>query len=188
MYMYRRFLIFAASALSGASLLYLASCSPEDLFPDDPKAKLKDTATTFTLKYTRLSDNTVDYASCFDPDGNGPEKPTLLTQLKLSANTQYDLELEVRDDTDPLRSINLTDTITKRPGDFRICMASPLNLTPVPTDSDGKYPIGLKYRIKTANAATSTFKVSLRSQTGVKDGSCDIGTLMLEVDFPLRVN
>jgi hypothetical protein len=188
MYMFRRFLFSAACVGAGLAMLYLASCSPEDLFPDDPQVKMKDTATTFTLKYTRLSDNAVDYANCYDPDGSGPEAPTLLTQLKLTANKEYDLELEVRDDTDPLRSVNLTDTISKRPGAFRVCMSSPLNLTPVPTDSDGKYPIGLKYRIKTGNAATSTLKVSLRNQTGVKDGSCDIGTLMLEVNFPLRVN
>jgi len=186
--MSRRFIHLFSLALSASALLYLGSCSPEDLFPDDPAKKLKDTATTFTLKYTRLSDNAVDYASCYDPDGSGPETPTLLTQLKLSVNAQYDLELEVRDDTDPLRSVNLTDTISKRPGAFRVCMASPLNLTPVPTDTDGKYPVGLKYRIKTGNAATSTLKVSLRNQTGLKDGSCDIGTLMLEVNFPLRVN
>ena len=186
--MNRRLLLLTSMCGLGVGLLYLASCSPEDLFPDDPKVKLKDTATTFTLKYTRLSDNAVDYANCYDPDGSGPEAPTLLTQLKLTANKEYDLELEVRDDTDPLRSVNLTDTISKRPGAFRVCMSSPLNLTPVPTDSDGKYPIGLKYRIKTGNAATSTLKVSLRNQTGVKDGSCDIGTLMLEVNFPLRVN
>lgn len=186
--MFRRFSLFAASALAGGCLLYLASCSPEDLFPVDLKTKLKDTATTFTLKYTRLSDNSVDYANCYDPDGSGPETPTLLTQLKLSANAEYDLELEVRDDTDPLRSVNYTDTISKRPGAFRVCMSSPLNLTPVPLDSDGKYPIGLKYRIKTGNAATSTLKVSLRNQTGIKDGSCDLGILMLEVNFPLRVN
>jgi hypothetical protein len=186
--MFRRFSLLTASVLAGGCLLYLASCSPEDLFPDDPKTKLKDTATTFTLKYTRLSDNNVDYANCYDPDGAGPESPTLLTQLKLSTNAEYDLELEVRDDTDPLRSVNYTDTISKRPGAFRVCMSSPLNLTPVPLDSDGKYPIGLKYRIKTGNAATSTLKVSLRNQTGVKDGSCDQGILMLEVNFPLRVN
>jgi hypothetical protein len=172
---------------AGAGLLWLASCSPEDLFPDDPNVGGKDTATTFTLKYTNLSTSAVAFASCFDPDGAGPEAPSLLNTIRMKPNTEYDLELEVQDDTDPRKSINLTDTILRFPKNYRVCMASPVNLNYVPRDSDGTWPIGLQYRMKTGAAMNTTMKVTLRNQRGVKNGACEPGTLMLEVNFPLSV-
>jgi len=183
-----RRIIFLALLVAGASLLWFSACAPEDLFPDNPVNRRKDTATTFILQYTNLADNSVNFASCFDPDGSGPEQPTLLNPLRMKPGTEYEIELEIRDDTDPLRSVNLTDTVKRRPGAFRVCMSSPVNYNYTPTDSDGQFPVGLKYRMKTGSAATTTLKVSLRDQTGVKNGTCDIGALMLEVNFPLQIS
>jgi hypothetical protein len=178
----------SALLLAGATLLWLSACEPEGLFPDDPVNRRRDTATTFIIQYTNLADNSVGFASSFDPDGSGPEQPTLLNPLRMKPGTEYELELEIRDDTDPLRSVNLTDTVKRRPGAFRICMSSPVNFNYTPTDSDGQFPIGLTYRMKTGSAMNTTMKVSLRDQSGVKNGTCDIGVLMLEVNFPLQIS
>jgi hypothetical protein len=105
----------------------------------------------------------------------------------MKPNTEYDLELEVQDDTDPRKSINLTDTILRFPKNYRVCMSSPVNLNYVPKDSDGTWPIGLQYRMKTGAAMNTTMKVTLRNQRGVKNGACEPGTLLLEVNFPLSV-
>lgn len=65
-------------------------------------------------------------------------------------------------------------------------------LTVTSTDHDtnpapGPYPIGLRYTLKTAAAATGKLKVQLRHQPNAKNGTSTPGSDDLNVDFPVVV-
>ncbi len=174
---------------AGSGMLWLSSCQPDDPnLPTDPKNTGKDTVTTFNLKLTKLSDNSVSFASCFDPDGAGPKSPTLINSVNLKANSEYDLEISAFDDTDPLNSHNFTDSILKYKTDYLLCVTSGTGISLLATDTDGTRPIGLKQRLKTFSAASGTMVLNLKYQKGVKNGDCSPGTSMLNISFPLVIS
>lgn len=168
-------------------LFWLNSCAPDDPFILDPDAKTKDTATTLSLKFTNIADNTISYGSGYDPDGSGPKPVSIVNTITLKTNSEYLIDLEYLDDTDPFKPRNLNDTVVKYKTDYIICGTTTTSGTIIPTDNDGTFPLGLQHRIKTFSSSTGVLSFVLRYQKGIKDGGCTAGTVMLALNFPLKI-
>lgn len=157
----------------------LQSCKPEKPIEDE-----NEVITTMKIVAT----NIVGQQTIFtfrDLDNTGINLPELFDTIRLSANTSYDVQVLLLDETkNP--ATNITEEIAEE-ADAHLFVFEP-NPSPLAsvsiTDQDSRgLPIGLLSKWETGDAGTGTIKITLRHQTGVKDGSPNVGDTDVEVTF-----
>lgn len=120
-----------------------------------------------------------------DADGDGGNPPLAPDTIKMDTGVTYACTLEyLNESSNPVQDI--TAEIQNEAANHRICFSTDLagsvfNIT----DSDGKYPIGLKSEWKTSAKGTGSIRIVLRHQPNAKDGTCNPGDTDADVSFPL---
>lgn len=176
-----------------ATIAFLASCKKDNNDkPADPKAEEEEVITTLNMKLT--SGNETPIFSFKDLDGDGGNAP-VITVDSLSANTTYDFSIELLNESESPAE-NITEEIQEEDEEHQFFFSS--NLTSVTTtygdkDDDGN-PIGLTGQLKTGDAGSGTFTVTLRhepNKSAANVSSGDItnagGETDIEVTFDLNI-
>lgn len=172
--------------LAGAVALMFSSCEKAE----DPHAGHNHPViTTVKLNFTdQMSQNTfsVEYS---DPDGVGGNPPSIDT-IMLDSGHVYSVTVEFWDESVNPAS-NVTPTIQVTGFEHLVCYEALNNLMIgfTITDQDGGgLPLGLVSDWTVGTADDGNFRLKLRHQPGVKDGTCTPGDSDVETTFPVVVN
>lgn len=170
----------------GAVALLFGSCDKAE----DPHAGHNHAViTTVRMNFTDQSNQntfTVEYS---DPDGVGGNDPIIDT-IFLDSNHVYSVSVEFwNESVNPAEEI--TPAIEVTGFEHIICYEALNNLMVAfnitDQDSNGQ-PLGLTSEWTVTTADDGDFKLNLRHQAGVKDGTCTPGESDVEVTFPVVVN
>jgi hypothetical protein len=166
--------------------LVLSGCKKDD---DDDNGLEQELITTVILKFTNLSNNQVSEFFARDPDGPGG-MPPIVDPVTLSANTNYRLELEFLDESDPDDVEDITEEIREEDDEHLVCFFV-TGAVPKPTitdtDGDGK-PLGLVSTLNTGAAGTGSLRVVLRHEPNKNAADpCNTGDTDADVTFQVTV-
>lgn len=174
-----------------SSVVFATSCSDDDVPVAENEEEI---ITDVTLTFTPVDGGAAIIAAAKDPDGDGPKNLEIISQIALSANTEYNLSLELEnsiegesiteeieaEDDEHMFFFAFTNDIFSDPsGDGNIDnREGPVNYD---DSDDNGLPVGLNTSWTTGEAATGTFQIVLKHQPGVKsatstvnDGSSDV--------------
>jgi hypothetical protein len=149
--------------------------------------------TTLKLVATNAADSTdtVSGASTkLNPnDTSAPD--TSLARLTLRANAVYNVKVMLLDETKNPPD-DITPEILQRENYHLFCftIAPALNLSVQRTDHDTNNPpleIGLTDKFTTGNASSGNLEVVLHHQPNVKNGTCDPGSIDIDVNFTINI-
>ena len=162
-------------------VILLASCSDDDAPAAENEEEI---ITDVTLTFTPASGSAI-VATAQDPDGEGPENLEVGQAIGLATNTDYTLaitlensiagesiteEVEEEDEAHMLFFAWTQGLFTDPSGNGNVdTRADPVNYED-PLDDNG-YPVGLETRWTTGDAATGTFRVLLKHQPPLGDGT-----------------
>jgi hypothetical protein len=112
--------------------------------------------------------------------------------LNLKANHTYSLHIGILDSTQtpPFNVGQEIDSLRANYHLFCFTPSSNLNLTVTPTDHDGNtppLPVGFYDSFVTGAASTGTLEVVLHHQPNVKNGSCEPGSIDLDVTYRITL-
>ncbi|MBS3913097.1 MAG: hypothetical protein KG003_01225 [Bacteroidetes bacterium] len=157
-------------------LIVFQSCKPK---------KSNESELITTIKIT-ITDGGIPVGEFYwkDPDGDGGNPPTQTDTIKLNSGKTYISKLEFINESNGGYT-DITPQIKSESVDHIICYTPTSAILQItPTDSDGKFPIGLQTEWKTNSAGNGSVRVNLRHQPGVKNGTCDPGESDADVSFP----
>lgn len=128
-----------------------------------------------------------------DPDGEGGNGPTVFDSIKLRKGTTYYMNISFLDESNPNDIEDITEEIKMEDDEHLICydLVGLPSLSYIVTDSDGQFPVGLESTWRTdlsQNVDNGKFKVTLKHQPGVKNGSCAPGDTDVEISFTTTIN
>lgn len=163
-------------------IMTLAGCDDDEA----PEAENEEEIITdVTLTFTPSGGGTAVTAAAQDPDGEGPDELEIVSDIVLAANTTYTLSLDLEnsiagesiteevdeEDDEHMFFFGWTSGLFTDPtGDGNIGAGNrndPLNYE----DTDGTYPLGLETSWTTGDAAIGTFRVNLKHQPPLGDGT-----------------
>ncbi len=152
---------FFISALFVLGLLSLNACKSDDDNPPPCDNCEEELITTLRLIFTAPDDERSTF-SFRDVDGVGGDAPSIDT-IRLAANTNYQLSLEVLDESKtPAEDIGVEIKAEDEDHLFLFTTSSSaLTILPSDMDSNGK-PVGLQNTATTGDAATGTIRVVLK--------------------------
>lgn len=75
-----------------SSVLFATSCSDDDVPAAENEEEI---ITDVTLTFTPVGGGTAVVAAAQDPDGDGPKDLEIISQIRLVANTEYNLSIEI---------------------------------------------------------------------------------------------
>lgn len=178
-----KWISYAAYALLTSSLLIFTACDDDDVPPEEnPEEEI----TNVVLTFTPAGGGSAVTATSIDPDGDGPDN-SVETEIVLAANTTYTLSMQLTDARDPSDIENITEEIededdehmfffgwteglfTDPEGDGNIDSRADL-VNYEDQDGDG-LPLGLETEWATGDAAIGTFRVVLKHQPPLEDGT-----------------
>ena len=145
--------------------------------------------TSVTLTFTEKGTNNVSTFSYKDADGDGGNIPAKFDSITLKPNTTYTLAIELLDESkSPV--VDISKEVEKESYDHLFVYTSTPTtlLTYTYGDKDANnYPIGLMGTVVSGTAGSGKFKVQLRHQPGVKNGTATLGSDDVNLDFNLIV-
>lgn len=172
-------------------LLTFSSCKKDDDTPPNEEELI----TTMIMTWTPEGGGTPVIFSFRDLDGDGGNPP-VITTAPLAANTTYDVEITVADESKTPAG-DITEEILEEAAEhqffFRVTEGITLTFSYEDTDSNGN-PIGLKTKMITSAPSLGILRVTLRHEpnktaTDVAMGKIDNagGETDIEVDFDFVV-
>ena len=176
----------AFCAFIGISVLF-SGCKKDDDNPESENHNESELITTLQMQFTDSAGTTSTF-SFFDPDGPGGNAPTLDT-IRLDASQDYNLSISVLDESDPADTEDITVEIMEEAEDHLFCFSHslPLDITITDTDANG-LPLGLLSTWNIMDGGSGSVTVVLRHQPEVKNGTCTVGEVDIEVAFPVIMN
>ena len=181
----------AGFALVGVAFSFISCSKEENIVPIPGKtqiqAPIKDTVTSFSVYFTDWVDSASEVGIYEDPDGPGP-KQGHIGGVSLKANTTYEITFFIEDATNKEAIAYLHNKIKNNASQYKICTGNPLGSSVTPTDSDGKYPIGLvNQMITTGSTGNTDMNFTIKYQKDVKNGQCSPGEVYFSVDIPVSI-
>ena len=170
--------IFLASAL-------MQSCKEPTTSPE-PTAE-QEKITTVKLEFKDTANGQFLNYYFRDMDMEGPKPPSQLDTIILNTNTTYLVSTKFINEANPNGIINVTSEVKAEEKHHIVCYSTTNSSIIIRTDSDGIYPLGLETKWFNGSASTGKLSIILKHQPGMKDGSCDLGSTDVQVDFPLIV-
>jgi len=155
--------------LLGAVVLF-SQCNTEEPEPENEEELI----TTLEMVFESVDGSETVTFRLYDEDGDGPIEP-VVTNGSLSANTDYNVEIEVRND---IENEDITEEVSEEALEhqFFFTIANGLNLDFAydDADEDGN-PIGIESTFSTGDASNGSLTVELRhepnkSAAGAVDG------------------
>ena len=184
--------ITKASLFLFLAATFMAGCKKDDDAPkpssSTPPANEEELITTVKITFVDTAGVEPNVVVFFrDPDGDGGNAPTQFDTIRLAANSVYNANLEVLDESkNPVE--NITTEIQEEADEHIFCFTpTNVNLSIIRTDSDGTYEIGLASQWTVGNASIGTTQVVLKHQPGVKDGTCAPGDTDVELNFVTEI-
>jgi hypothetical protein len=177
------------TTLALVALLALSSCSKDDT----PPVNEEELITTVTVVFTPQGGGTSITLQYKDLDGDGPNAPDI-TVPALAANTTYTGTVTILNETENPPG-DITSEVEEEGEEHQLFFQAPLIGAFVYTDKDiNNNPIGLKFTLRTENAATGDLVVTLRhlpnkSASGVASGDITNagGATDFVITYPLEV-
>lgn len=172
-----------------ALTIAFTACDDHD---DDDDHKHNEEEMINQVQLTLSNDSTQQIVTWSDLDGDGGNDPILPDTLYFLADSTYTAQLEFFHVHDgETESIN--PEIKDESDDHLICF-TPTNMatvitmevTPEDTDENG-LPVGLLSTWKAVSPFSTNMKITLKHQSGTKNGQCDIGETDVEVEFPFVI-
>lgn len=159
------------SMLLLVAVLLFSQCKTEDPEPENEEELI----TTLEMTFSPVGGGDDVVFSVYDEDGDGPIEPEY-TNGALTANTNYEVTIEVRNDVD---NENITTEIIEEDEkhQFFFQKSNGLNIEFAYDDADGTgNPIGLSTIFAAGEASTGSLVVTLRhepdkSADGVSNGN-----------------
>lgn len=192
----KRIIKLSALALTAtaAAVLTIASCKKEEktVTPAPPGNEFLTTAILTCINTAAPFDTTIGTWRDLTPDDTNPPD-TSQAILNLKKNATYKVQIGLLDETkNPAGDIG-ADVLAR--ANYHLFCFNPSasvspNITIVRTDLDTNNPplqIGLKDNFITTNVSTGVLEVVLHHQPNVKNGSCDPGSVDLDVNFRLNI-
>ena len=123
-----------------------------------------------------------------DVDGDGGNTPSMWDTIKLKANTTYNAEILLLDET-KTPADTISNEVEEEGADHLFCFSvNGLNNTISTTDTDvNGLPIGLLTKWKTGSTSVGNVQIILRHQPGIKTGSCTPGESDIDLIFQSKV-
>lgn len=158
------------SMLLLVAVLLFSQCDTEDPEPENEEELI----TTLEMVFESADGEAVTFR-LYDEDGDGPIEP-VITNGTLSANTNYSVEIEVRND---IENEDITEEVSEEDDEhqFFFVVSNGLNLDFAYNDADDDgNPIGIESTFTTGDASSGSLTVELRhepnkSADGVADGN-----------------
>ncbi|MGB0851511.1 MAG: hypothetical protein ACPGTP_09695 [Bacteroidia bacterium] len=171
-------------ALLFSFTLVFIGCKDDDVVtPHDEHEE--ELITSVELIFTEgMNSSTFRFA---DPDGDGGNDPTEMDTIKLAPNTSYTLAVRFLDES-TADVEDITEEVLEEADEHLVCYSVHGGTTVTITDKDGNnLDLGLAADVKTGDAESGHFTISLKHQPDVKNGSCEVGETDVEVRFALEV-
>lgn len=169
--------------------LFLASCSDDDNGPINEEEVITTVITTLTNGSTTIT------LTSRDLDGDGPNAPVVTVSGDLTANTVYNGEITLLNET-VTPADNITTEVEEEGEEHQIFYQIPASLGTIGyTDFDvNAKPVGLTFTYTTGNAGTGNLTVTLRhlpnkSAAGVAAGDITNagGATDAQVTYPIVI-
>lgn len=176
------------TTLALVAILAFSSCTKDDT----PPVNEEEVITTVTTTLTNGS-NIITLESR-DLDGDGPNAPVITVSGKLATNTTYTGAVTILNETESPAG-DITSEVEEEGEEHQLFFQAPSIGAFVYTDKDiNNNPIGLKFTLRTENAATGDLVVTLRhlpnkSASGVASGDITNagGATDFVITYPLEV-
>ena len=194
-----KWISYAVYSMLLSTLLFTA-CTDDDV---PPAENPEETITNVTLTFTPDGGGSAVVATWLDADGEGANNPEL-TDIELSANTSYTMNIELTNALDPSDPEDITEEVEEEgdehlfffgwtnglfsdpSGDGNIDNRSdPVNYAGSP-DENG-YPVGLQTEWTTAEENSGTFRVVLKHQPDIKSASSSVSDGESDVDITWNI-
>ncbi|EMR01209.1 hypothetical protein [Cesiribacter andamanensis] len=171
--------------------MFIISCSDDDApLPENEEEEIAEVVLTFTP----VSGGTPLSFTWADPDGEGPQNPTMET-ISLAPNTEYLMAIELMGPNDE----DITEEIAEEDDEHMFFFGWTEGLFSSPSgsgniaarsgmvnyeDADANnQPVGLRTRWTTGDAAAGTFRVVLKHQPGAKSATSTVEVGESDVDI-----
>jgi len=186
----------AALAITATAIMMLsiASCKKEEktVTPAPPGNEFLTTTILTAINTAAPFDTSIAIWRDLTPDDTNPPD-TSQAILNLKKNATYKVTIGLLDETTTPAG-DIGEDVLARANYHLFCFfpsasLSP-NLTVVRTDLDSNNPplqVGLKNNFITTNVSTGLLEVVLRHQPNVKNGSCDPGSIDLDINFTINI-
>jgi len=162
-------------AITATAIFTLSSCSDDDSKNVNTPVNEEEVITTIITTLTH--DNQIITLTSRDLDGDGPDAPVVTVSGNLAANTTYVGSVKFLNEiANPAEDI--TEEIHEESDEHQIFYQAPAALgtfTYTDLDVNGK-PVGLNFKLVTANATTGSLTVTLihepnKNAEGVANGN-----------------
>ena len=169
-------------------LMSITACKKDTENPDtgtDPEV-----ITTVQLEFTPTTGGTASTFVFSDVDGPGGDAP-LIDEIRLAANTSYELKVEFIDNSDASNPEFITDEVQTEAEEHLVCYSAS-GAAPTPSikdqDSNGD-PLGLVADVQTGAVGNGILTISLKHEPN-KGGSspCSTGETDVEASFTVVLN
>ena len=170
---------------------FVVGCSDDDNDLPEP-VNQEEVITTMNVTLTPSSGDVVTFKS-YDSDGDGPNEPIITINGPLKANTSYDGEVQLLNESDGSAK-NTTEEIMEEADEHQFFYAHTgidANFTYADTEASypplkGSNPVGIKFNLQTGEAGSGTISITLihepeKNADGVSGG--DITNAAGETDF-----
>ena len=178
------FFLLAFIAVSFSILLF-ESCN--EFISAIPKKSNPIQLTTFKLKFLNLETKTISEFTYRNINQFGLQKSFQADTIVLQHGEEYVASLEFIDESNPLSIINYTSAIKKDAKNYMVCMDATIIGIVIRTDSDGQFPLGLETRWLNGASTKGNFSLNLKHQPNMKNGNCELGTSLINLELPIIV-
>lgn len=182
-------LYILALAFLGLNLITFTACQKDDGDGDDPDNE-QEVITTVQLTFTPAAGGSPLIFVFSDPDGPGGQAPAV-DQVALAANTNYEMEVEFIDNSNPSSPDFITDEVQDEADEHLVCYAvssAAVTATAKDQDTNGD-PLGLIADVQTGAAGTGSLTISLKHMPSKSAANaCSTGETDVEATFDLAVN
>lgn len=173
-------------AIAGIVVVFLGSCNDTSKppLPSDEKEFI----TTFKIELKDTVNGALFSYFYRDTDGEGGKVPIQCDTILLDTQIVYKATLKILNETNPNSIIDVSNEIKTESTSHIICYTSNISDFKITrTDTDGTYTIGLESIWKASTVAFATLNIKLKHQSGLKNGTCDLGTSDFIADFPVKI-
>lgn len=168
----------------------LSGCKKDDDLVENPDGPHHDeeVITTITLTFTDSAGVQPTVTATFrDPDGDGGLDPDIHDTIRLAANTTYDVDVTLLNETETPAE-DITEEVIDEAHEHLFCYTvAGANVTIQRTDTDGTYELGVESKWTVGAMSNGSVQVELKHQPDVKDGTCDPGDTDIDVTFVTEI-
>jgi hypothetical protein len=179
-------LIWLFAFLAFASFLFLFEACNQ-FISEIPVKETAPKITTLKLKFTNTESGQISEFVYRDIENYGVQETFQADTIFLAHGKEYTASLEFLDESKPRNPINHTNDIRNDAKNYLVCLdASTIGIV-LRTDNDGQFPLGLETKWLNGASAKGKFTLDLKHQPNIKNGTCGLGTSLINLELPIIV-